>query len=216
MMVSFMGTLPGDVNSFVADNYPLDAGVTGEDIIISQPYGKGFRVRDELSASAILKVSKHKELAADFLYRLMTDAELTNIVEYGPDRVIIDGKMYVSDGTQFITPSIYLTWVYANGFISTPTKDEFENKKDKLFSLYDEYGYVSDYKGFRFEGIGYSDEIASSEQVLNSVISNLLSNEVGDFNNYIERMKMQYLEKGGGEILNAVKKQYEAGFEKER
>ena len=214
MMVSFMGALPGDANAFSADNYPQDLLVTGDDIVISQPYGRDFRVRDELSATAVLKASKNKELAADFLYRIMTDSELTDIIEYGPDRIVIDEKMYIKDGEQYVTPSIYPTWLYANGFISTPIIDEFDNKRETLSGLFEKHGYVSCYKGFRFEGTGYSDKIASSERVIERAVTDMLENDVGEFNDYITKMKEEYLRNGGGEVLNAVKEQYQNDFEK--
>lgn len=109
-----------------------------QDYVVTYPYGKSVDIiRSCIVNNCVIADSKNKEWAYDFLTRVYSDVELTDLIMYGEEGVSHekhDGLIYVkgedwqgNEGIYTVDPSGAMRW--GNSYISTPSSHETADKE---------------------------------------------------------------------------------------
>jgi len=149
-------------------------------------------------ANVISEKSIHKEKAFDFLMRVYTDPYLTNLLTYG-----IENRTYIMRDDKVYWPDMYYIG-YGNAYISYPRNYEYSNKKELYWKVNEELSYT--YYDFIFDTSNITKEIEKTDIVINKV-SNILTGEIKDFDNFIADIRKQLNENGLNKLLDEVNRQ---------
>lgn len=205
------GLFPGQNIAQMGGYQSVDEGrsITSDDLLMLYPYDTDLRINDYTSANVIMSRSAHKDEAFDFLKRMYSDEELSNLVQYGAGYTIYDGHIYgVDQEQQLIATGVAASWIRGNGFIGAPCYYEAEDKEEKYFEIYNKCGYVSEWSGFKFDRTGYEQQITATNDVMVKLLG-LFSGNVTDFDGYINELRSEFVEAGGESLYEAVSRQFE-------
>ncbi len=206
LLVNFSSIFPGA--DMAKNEWWEDKGALLEDNQIVQiyPYGINGIINDNVICNAVLKNSKNKSEAYDYLNKVYSDNKLSDIIKYGADYEIIDGRAYQVNEDGLANTSFPISSL--NGFIGTPAGDEYLDKVDRYFKAYEDIK-VSAFNGFRFDRSEVQMYVDPTNEVIER-IPELFTGKITDFDSFISELRAAYIDNGGDIILDAVKEQWNA------
>jgi ABC-type glycerol-3-phosphate transport system substrate-binding protein len=170
--------------------------------VLLYPYGDEVVLNNGFRMCAISASSEHQEEAFDFLSRIYSSQELSEIVSMGTDLVEENGVLYHQDGSDAI-----ITSYMGNGFITRPSGYELKDKNAVLKNIYDR-AQVSKYTGFWFDETSESALTAGLSQIKG--IEELFTGNYASAEDFFEEQKQTFTDAGGEEYLKIIQEAYDA------
>ena len=184
--------------------------------IITYPYGMSIDiVRPCAINNCVMKQSRNKERAYDFLTRVYTDKKLSEIVLYGRENVtyeIHDGLIYTRDDDKVRGASPSRAFFLGNSYISPPGSSEIPDK-DAVISKYADKIQYGKYYSYFYKIAGKVDLCSKISQLGEGFLSRAAAAE--DFDGFYDDFLLELNEAGLSELLDDIQNDFDEWSKKQ-